>query len=313
MEDVVYCFTVDDVAMDGYSSETHLANVLEFCDEEQINATFFVVPRFNGKPLQRGGEYSTLFAEALAAGHALGQHGLDHDRFQLGIPPKMVLDLPHEGPARAHFAQHRDEIERSLTLDNLRARLREGRTIMEDAIGQPVEGFRAPCLSTCDNLFKALEVEGYAYDSSQCFQKGAWDLINEKENPVICPITRGLFDAYQTGGRMRTFPLSAEYAWYLTRNKYQAFLDLAKHDLDACMAESIPFVPVCHVSPVQEGEGTCGFDLHRELLAYARERAAQEGRRFVTATLAEAAHLECGDSSPLSGTVRNVSTATTRG
>lgn len=288
MEDVVYCFTVDDVAMEGYSSEAHMANLLQFCDEEDIKATFFVVPRFNGKPLQHGGEYSSLFAESLEAGHALGQHGLDHDRFQLGIPPKMILDLPHEGPARAHFAQHRNEIERSLTLDNLRARLREGRAILEDAIGRSVEGFRAPCLSTCDNLFKALEAEGYAYDSSQCFQKGAWDLINEKENPVICPITRELFDSYQTGGCMRTFPLSAEYAWYLTQSKYDAFLKLAKHDFDACMEQGIPFVPVCHVSPVQEGEGSCGFDLHHELLAYARAAADRAGRRFVSMTLAEA-------------------------
>ena len=287
MEDMVYCMTVDDVAMDGYSSEAHLANILRFCDVEDVKATFFVVPRFNGKPLEHGGAYSTLFSQALETGHALAQHGLDHDRFQLGIPPQMVLDLPHEGPARAHFAKHRDEIERALTLDNLRARLREGRAIMEDAVGRSVEGFRAPCLSTCDNLFVALEEEGYLYDSSRCFQKGAWDLINGKDSPVICPITRELFDSYQTGVRMRTFPLSAEYTWYLTRDKYDAFLQLAKHDFDACMREGIPFVPLCHVSPVQEGEGDCGFALHRELLAYARAAAERQGKRFLSTTLAE--------------------------
>jgi hypothetical protein len=287
----MYCFTVDDVAMEGYSSEAHLANILKFCAEEDIKATFFVVPRFNGKPLKPGGEYSSLFREALEAGHALAQHGLDHDRFQFGIPPQMVLDLPHEGPAREHLAKHRKEIEESLTVDNLRALLREGRNILENAIDGDVEGFRAPCLSICDNLFKALELEGYVYDSSRCFQKGAWDLINEKENPVICPITRELFESYQTGGRIRTFPLSAEYAWYLTRNKYDAFLQLAKHDFDACMKEGIPYVPVCHVSPVQEGEGTCGFDLHRELIAHARAAAERDGRHFVSMTLAGVARV----------------------
>ena len=276
--------------MEGYSTESHMENVLRFCAEEDIKATFFVVPRFNGERLQPGGEYSKVFRNALQAGHAFGQHGLDHDRFQLGFPPKMILDLPHEGPAREYLAPHRDEIERSLTVDNLRALLREGRTILEDALGQTVDGFRAPCLGICDNLFTALEAEGYAYDSSQCFQRGAWDLINGKD-PEICPITREMFDSYQVPGRMRTFPLSAEYTWYLTRDKYDAFLQLAKHDFDACLSAGIPFVPVCHVSPVQEGEADCGFDLHRELLAYARRAAEERGKRFVSTTLSELSRL----------------------
>jgi peptidoglycan/xylan/chitin deacetylase (PgdA/CDA1 family) len=289
MQDAVYCFTVDDVAMEGYSTEPHLENVLQFCAKEDIKATFFVVPRFNGRALQAGGAYSSVLAQALAAGHAIAQHGLDHDRFQFGIPPKMVLDLPHEGPARAYLAEHRKEIERSLKLDNLRALLRQGRAILEDALGRSVDGFRAPCLSVCDNLFAALEAEGYRYDSSRCLQPGAWDLINGKEHPVVHPITRERFDAFQTGGRMRLFPLTAEYTWYLTRDKFDAFLNLAKHDFDACMNADIPFVPICHVSPIQEGEGDCGFALHRELIAYARESAKRQGRRFISATLAEVA------------------------
>jgi len=291
MQDVVYCFTVDDVAMEGYSTEAHMGSLLNFFAEEDVKATFFVVPRFNGKPLRQGGEYSQVFADAQAAGHVLAQHGLDHDRFQTGIPPKMVLDLPHEGPARMHLAHHRKEIEQALTVEKLRGCLREGRTILENTLGRAVEGFRAPCLSTCDNLFKALEEEQYSFDSSQCFQKGAWDLINGKDNPVVYPITRALFESYQTPGRMRTFPLSAEYTWYLTRDKYDAFLQLAKHDFDACLSEGVPFVPVCHVSPVHEGEGDCGLSLHRELLAYARESAEREGRRFVSTTLAEAGRM----------------------
>lgn len=282
-----YCFTVDDVAMEGYSSVAHMNTLLDFLAAEDVKATFFVVPRFNGKPLQPGGEYSKVFADVQQAGHALAQHGLDHDRFQTGIPPQMILDLPHEGPARAHLAAHRDDIERALTVEKLRGVLREGRTILEDVVGSAVDGFRAPCLSICDNLFTALEEEGYGYDSSQCFQKGAWELINGKGNPVVCPITRALFDSYQTAGRMRTFPLSAEYTWYLTRDRYDAFLQLAKHDCDACLSAGIPFVPICHVSPVQEGEGDCGLALHRELLVHVRAAAAAQGKRFVSTTLAD--------------------------
>jgi hypothetical protein len=286
MSDAFYCFTVDDVGYPGYSSPAHMETILQFCADEDIRATFFVVPRPLGQELSRH-EYAGLFQTMLKAGHAIGQHGLEHDRFGFGIPPKMVLDLPHERPAREYLADHRDDIERLHAVETLRARLRTGRTILEDVLGQPVDGFRAPCLSTCDNLFVALNAEGYAYDSSQCFQKGAWDLINGSNSPAICPITRELFDSHQTPGRMRTFPLSAEYTWYLTRERFGAFLQLAKHDFDACLNAGIPFVPVCHVSPIQEGDADCGFALHRELLAHARERANSQGKRLVGAALSE--------------------------
>ena len=287
MKEAYYCFTVDDVAMEGYSSEEHMDTLLRFCAEEDVKATFFVVPRFNGRKLRPGGEYAGIFKQALESGHELAQHGLDHERFQFGIPPKMILDLPHEGPARKQLADHRDHIEAALGLEHLRSLLAEGRRILKDATGRPIEGFRAPCLSVCDNMFAALEAEGYAYDSSKCFQKAAWDLLNGVTDPPVCEITRKTFDSAQTPGPMRTFPLSAEYAWYLKRADFHAFLNLAKHDFDACLDTGIPFVPVCHVSPVQEGDEGAGFDLHRELLAHARTTTEQRGMRLRCTTLSE--------------------------
>lgn len=288
MSDAYYCFTVDDVGMEGYSTPEHLDNVLQFCADEGIQATFFVIPRPLGQEFPRDA-YAKPLAAAIEAGHAIGQHGLEHGRFDLGIPPKMVLDLPHEGPAREYLATHGDEIQRALTVDKIRAQLREGRKILEDLTGRAVEGFRAPCLSVCDNLFTALDLEGYRYDSSRFFQKAAWDLINGEQDPAICPITREAFDAHQFPGRTRQFPLTAEYTWYLKRDRFDAFLDLAKHDGAACLRAGIPLVPICHVSPIQQGDADCGFALHRELLAYARQTAREMGKRFVSATLAQAA------------------------
>ena len=291
MKDVYYCLTVDDVAMEGYSSVEHMENVLRFFREEEAKATFFVVPRFDGRQLQSGGEYAGIIQKAVEAGHEITQHGLDHERFQFGIPPKMVLDLPHEGPAREYLTDNRDKIEASLTVENLSPLLREGRQILEEAIGRPIEGFRAPCLSICDNMFAALEAEGYAYDSSWFFQKAAWDMLNGEKKPDICPITREIYDSYQTSGPMRIFPLSAEYTWYLKRDSYDMFLQLAKHDFDACLEASIPFVPLFHVSPVQEGDEDAGFDLHRELLEYARKVTEQKDLRLVCTTLSELCRL----------------------
>jgi peptidoglycan/xylan/chitin deacetylase (PgdA/CDA1 family) len=290
MNDLRFCFTVDDVGYDGYSSEEHLANLLAFCDRQGLKATLFAVPRCNGRELGERSGYVRLLRTAAEAGHEVAQHGLDHERFETGIPPAMVLELPHEGPAREHLATHRAEIAAALEVEPLRARLRQGRQILECALGRPIRGFRAPCLSTCANLFAALAAEGYGFDSSKCLQPTAWDIINGRPDTPPRPITRALFEALRADVGLPVYPLTAEYTWYLKDRDYEVTLRLARHDLDACLAAGIPFVSVCHVSPIQEGAGNRGFDAYTELLDYARSRARQERVACRSCTLGE---LEC--------------------
>ena len=288
MDKMFFCFTVDDVAFDGYSTESHFENLLSFCADEQIKATFFIVPRCRGKELGDRPGYVRLLQRAASQGHEAAQHGLDHDRFECGIPPQMILNLPHEGPAREHLAKHRKKIEESLAVENLRSMLRHGRELLEQVLRQPVVGFRAPCLSKCDNLYRALGMEGYRYDSSKVLQPAAWDIWNGKKEISPRPITREVFDARQADGHLRVLPLTAEYAWYLKQDSYRAILGLAKHDFDACQEAGIPFVSLCHVSPVQEGAGNCGLNLFRELLTYARRLARARGVHLMNVTLSEA-------------------------
>ena len=280
--------TADDVGMDGYSTPEHLRNLVDFWESEGLTGTLFVVPRWEEREIGESAEHVALLKDIIARGHEVAQHGLDHTRFQTGIPPKMVLDLPHEGPAREYLAQHRSEIDASHTLANLRQILKTGRRILENALDVPMGGFRAPCLSTCARLFEALEAEAYRYDSSVVFQTVAWDMINNPDtNAAPLPIARERFQHMQNDGPMRTWPISAEYTWYLKRDQAAGFLNLAKHDFDGCLAANIPFVPVCHVSPVQEGDAEQGFDLYRELLAHARERVGAEGKQLVSVTLSQ--------------------------
>jgi peptidoglycan/xylan/chitin deacetylase (PgdA/CDA1 family) len=286
MDAMPLCFTVDDVGYSGFSTEGDLARLLAFCAEEGLKATFFAVPRCERREIGRRQEYVDLLQQALESGHEVAQHGLDHDRFEFGIPPKMVLDLRHEAPARERLARRRHEIEAGLTVVGIRQRLRTGRRILESVLGQPIRGFRAPCLAICDNLFAAIEAEGYRYDSSRHLQEAGWDLINGQVPATPRPITRKKFDALQRGS-VREWPLTADYTWYLTRERYAATLALAKHDFDACLAAGIPFVPICHVSPIQEGAGNCGFEFYRELLAYARRQTQAAGQKLASMTLAE--------------------------
>ena len=294
MKAMSFCFTVDDVGYDGYSTEAHLSQLLAFCAAADLKLTLFTVPRSGGQEIGRRPHYVALLHEAAAAGHDIAQHGLDHDRFECGIPPKIVLDLPHEGPARDHLATHGAEIEAALSVEHLRRRLREGRVLLEDAVAAPVLGFRAPCLSICDNLFTAIQAEGYRYDSSRHLQDAGWDLINGRTPIVPRPITHAIFDTLQLRST-REFPLTTDYTWYLPRERYAATLELAKHDFDACLAADIPFVPVCHVSPIQEGTGNPGFDLYRELLDYARARTEALRTPLVSLTLAELCSRDAAD------------------
>ena len=285
---MIFCATVDDVCLEGYSTEEHMARLLAFYREEGVHATFFTVPRAEGIPLTRRPGYVDLLKQAAAEGHAVGQHGLEHDRFETGIPPKMILDLPHEGPARERLANDRAGIEAGLQVDALRERLSTGRRILEDALDFEIPGFRAPCLSICDNLFDALEAEHFRWDSSRHFQDAGWDILNGKEPIVPLPITRERFDASQYPGRMYTFPLTAEYTWYPTWDKFEIEMDLARHDFTACMQAGIPFVPVCHVSPVHQGAEGCGYEFYRRLLSFAREQAAANGEELQLLNLTEA-------------------------
>jgi predicted deacetylase len=283
---LMFGFSVDDIGLDGYSSEKHLDNILEFCGANKVKATFFAVPLADGKRLDKRHGYVSILQKAIQAGHEVAQHGLEHDRFEIGIPPDMVMMLPHEGPARKFLAENREKINASHSVENIRAKLHAGRKILEDAIECPVKGFRSPALQSCENMFIALAEENYQYDSSTCLQKAAWDIINGIDYDIQ-EITRKSFDQLQTSKTMRELPLTAEYTWYLGESKFDKCFNLAIHDFDACMQAGIPFINVCHVSPLQEGEDQLGFELYHKLFDHAREFNAFPKAEIQFKTLSE--------------------------
>jgi len=277
-------FTVDDVGYDGYSTEAHLNNILDFFDEHLIKATFFVVPEVEGKKMSARRGYVAILLDAIKRGHEVAQHGLTHDRFEVGIPPPMIMKLPHEGPARKFLAENRDKLPGEHTVAKIRQRLREGRKIMEDAIGMPVCGFRAPALQSCDNMFVALAEEKYLYDSSAWLQTAGWYTEDLPEE-----ISREKFDRHQKPGLLE-LPLTADYTWRLNRAMFDREYDLAVHDYDGCLQAGIPFIPLSHVSPIQEGDdGNLGFEFFRKFAVYAKAHAAQAQRELRCLPLCEIA------------------------
>ena len=268
-------FSVDDIGLDGYSTEEHLDNILNFLDEHRIKATFFAVPEAEGKKMSVRRGYVAILRDAIKRGHEVAQHGLTHDRFEIGIPPEMILNLSHEGPARKFLAGNREKLKGEHTVEKIRRKLREGRKIIEDAIGMRVDGFRSPALQACANMFVALAEEEYAYDSSTYLQEAGWDIVNNRAY-VPREINREKFAQHQKAG-LCELPLTTDYTWYLGRNNFDKEYDLAAHDYNCCVNSGIPFVNLCHVSPVQEGsDGNLGFELHRKLIEYSKAGAERD-------------------------------------
>jgi polysaccharide deacetylase family protein (PEP-CTERM system associated) len=95
----------------------------------KVRATFFVLCWIAER-------FPHLVREITARGHEVASHGCYHE-----LPEKM---LPH----------------------SLLAELTDSRKQLEDTIGMPVAGFRAPSFSINDKILKAIAESGYLYDSS---------------------------------------------------------------------------------------------------------------------------------------------------
>lgn len=285
MEKFYFGMSVDDVALKGWCEPANFRHLIEFFQTEKVPATFFVVPidEESDKPFYTlSADYLPLIRAAHDAGFDFEQHGLRHNRFELGIPPAMVLDLPHEVENKRWAAANREFLEKDHCVANCRARLRQGRTVLEDAFGFGVTGFRAPAIQESPGMFAALEAEGYRFDSSNVLQPTGWDYILDKMDVPPRAIDRAAWDALRAKSHGLMLPLTCDYTWYLTAEKYAQTMKLAEHDLDACLAADIPFVTVCHVDPVHEGEG---LRFLHELYELFRVKAAAAGREPVFADL----------------------------
>jgi polysaccharide deacetylase family protein (PEP-CTERM system associated) len=111
-------------------SQTH--RLLDLCDRTRTRATFFAL----GWVAER---QPKLLREIAARGHEIACHGYGHE---------LIYEL---GPER------------------FREDLRRARGVIEDAVGERVEGFRAPSFSITERSLWALEIlaeEGFRFDSS---------------------------------------------------------------------------------------------------------------------------------------------------
>jgi hypothetical protein len=126
-------FTIDVDWVPG--SEVGLEGLLSFCDRRKLKATIFVAGRF-------AETNSDLIRECRRRGHELGTHGWEHGGLE------------------------NDEDFRSASYDQQRKWIRLSTEAVEKASGVRPVVFRAPSLWISETTLRALEAEGYRYDSS---------------------------------------------------------------------------------------------------------------------------------------------------
>ena len=289
MKTMYFGMSVDDVALKGWCKLDNLRSLIDFFIKEEIPATFFTVPidEDSDKPfytLDSG--YVPVIREAVLSGFDFEQHGLRHNRFELGVPPQMVLDLPHETENKRYAMENREFLEKDHCTANCRARLRQGRVILEDALETAVTGFRSPALQESSGMFAALKEEGYLFDGSAALQETGWDYILGNTDVPRREITPERYADIRKKSHGLTLPLTTDYTWYLTKEKYACTMELAKQDFRQCMTNDIPFITVAHVDPVHDGEG---LRFLHEFYAFAREEAERSGVKLEFANLKQIA------------------------
>ena len=130
---MLWHFTIDVDWVPG--SEVGLEGLLDFCDRRKLKATIFVAGRF-------AETYADLIRECQRRGHELGTHGWEHGGLE------------------------NDEDFRSASYDQQRTWIRLATEAVETASGVRPVVFRAPSLWISETTLRALEDEGYRYDSS---------------------------------------------------------------------------------------------------------------------------------------------------
>lgn len=273
MAEKFFVLTNDDM---GSAEPELMVELLDFLRDQAVPATFFVVPHHSGKALDTKPEWMPVVERALADGHDLQHHAFDHSScFEFGVPPYFMLDIMPD--ARDKYRDEPEFFTQHHGYETLRGKLEAGREILTRAFGYTPRGFRSPCLSACDNLYRALDDLEFDFCSNEVINPLGWRYINR---------------AYATGedwhpdmphapyARTPTLveaPMHSEYTWYLEPGDVDRHVALMCRDLDRALDEGNPFVTLSHYYAMT-GKWATGLEAYARVFAYARER----GVRFTT-------------------------------
>ena len=273
MAETLFVLTNDDA---GGQEPELFAELLDFLQEQEVPATFFVVPLHGGQALDSKPQWMPLIERALAQRHDLEHHAYDHSTcFEFGVPPYFMLDIMPE--ARDKFIDEPEYFTQHHGYETLREKLEKGREILTRAFGYTPRGFRSPCLSRCDNLYRGSADMHFEFCSNEVINPLGWRYINREYDTGEGWHTQIPHQPYLRLPRLTEVPMHSEYTWYLEQEDVDRQFNLVRSDLDRAIAEGKPFVALSHYFAMT-GKWAAGLQVYARLFAYARER----GVRFTT-------------------------------
>lgn len=273
MAETLFVLTNDDP---GGQEPELFAELLDFLREQAVPATFFVIPNAGGESLEHKPRWVELLHRALDEGHELQHHGYVHTAFEFGVPPPFMLDIMPESKAQwqrdpAPFtAQHTQAI--------LTDKLAKGREIFQKTLGYAPQGFRAPCVAICDNMYTALHALDFQWSSNLVVNPMGWRYINRHYDAGEPWQSTFVPRPYHHASGVIEAPVHSEYTWYLTEAEIDRHFALAKADFDRARQAGDPFVAMSHYYAMT-GPWSAGLRVYERLFAYARELG---NVRFVT-------------------------------
>jgi peptidoglycan/xylan/chitin deacetylase (PgdA/CDA1 family) len=266
MSETMFALTNDDA---GGGNPHLFEELLDFLAEQEVPATFFVVPMSGGNPLVEKPAWMTLLQRALDEGHDLQLHAYDHSStFEFGVPPGFMLDIIPE--AKTRWETDPDAVRAKHTLQLMTDRLRRSKEGFEQALGFSPQGFRGPCLSMSDNTYRALAENGLTWSSNRVVNPMGWRYINrdydagEPWQPDVAP------HPYRYKAGLIEIPMISEYTWYLEEGDIDIHFDLVRRDYDRVREVGGTFVTLSHYYAMT-GEWTAGLRVYERLFAYTRE------------------------------------------
>ena len=263
---------------DAGGDNPHLfEELLDFLSDQQVVATFFVVPKSRGMPLDQKPEWMDLLRRALDEGHELQLHAYDHSStFEFGVPPDFMLDIIPD--AKARWEREPEVVRADHTLELMRDRVRWSKDIFERSLGYSPKGFRGPCLSMSDNTYQALADNGIRWSSNRVVNPMGWRYINrdyDAGEPWQEDVPPHPY-AYKAG--LIEIPMVSEYTWYLAEGDVDTHYELIRQDYDRVKEVGGTFVTLSHYYAMT-GKWATGLRVYERLFAYARE---QGNVRFCT-------------------------------
>jgi len=227
-----------------------LRRALTFFDEQEVPASFFVVPRGEGGwRVDRQKEWLAVAREAEQRGHDCQLHGLDHRRGEFGPAPSFIRALGGKDPDETLHS----DIEQFGRMWHRRAyteKLSTAIRLFEDAFGRKPLALRTGALSQTPELYDAVADAGMRYVSNTVVDPRGWAYIIGKYDapgdwdPHVPPAP------YYITDKVINLPMISEYAWKLTPEAIDRHLALAVEDMERVYAAGGVFLLICHVQEV---------------------------------------------------------------